>query len=81
MNIESEKKKMTYLSINFPKKYDNKTKIYLREMLSEKEGIKFSFILMKKIIDTQVERIDWALLFLGISSSNLTTQCLSKKSG
>jgi len=46
---------MTYLSIKFPKKYDD-SKIYLKEFLTEKEGLKFSFILMKQIIDTQVEK-------------------------
>ena len=51
---EAQKKKMTYLSINFPEKYEENTKIYLKEILSEKEGVKFSFIL-KKIMDTQVE--------------------------
>jgi len=54
---EAEKKKMTYLSINFPKNYDSNTKIFLKDILSEKEGIKFSFILMKQILDTQVEEI------------------------
>ncbi len=53
---ESKKKKMTYLSINFPQKYDELTKIYLKEILSEKEGVKFSFILMKQVLDTQVEQ-------------------------
>jgi len=52
---ESNKKRMTYLSINFPQKYDNESKIYLKDLTTEKEGIKFSFILMRKIIDTQVE--------------------------
>lgn len=53
---ESNKKRMTYLSINFPQKYDNESKIYLKDLITtEKEGIKFSFILMRKIIDTQVE--------------------------
>lgn len=54
---EANKKKMTYLSINFPKEYDNGNKIYLKDILSEKEGVKFSFLLMKKILDTQVEEI------------------------
>jgi len=54
---EAEKKKMTYLSINFPKKYNSDTKIFLKDILSEKEGVKFSFILMKQILDTQVEEI------------------------
>ena len=54
---EKDKKKMTYLSINFPKEYENDTKIFLKDILSEKDGIKFSFILMKQILDTQVEEI------------------------
>lgn len=54
---EEKKKEMTYLSICFPKVYDSETKIYLNHILTEKEGVKFSFILMKKIIDTQVEEI------------------------
>jgi len=54
---EKDKKKMTYLSINFPKEYENDTKIFLKDILSEKDGIKFSFILMKQILDTQVEEV------------------------
>jgi hypothetical protein len=54
---EAKKKKMTYMSINFPTHYDKDTKIFLKDILSEKEGIKFSFILMKQILDTQVEEI------------------------
>ena len=53
---EADKKQMTYLSINFPKKYEDNTKIYLKDFLSEKEGIKFSFMLMRQILDTQVEK-------------------------
>lgn len=51
---EADKKRMTYLSINFPEKYNESNKIYLKDILTEKEGVKFSFIMMKKIIDTQV---------------------------
>jgi len=54
---EGSKKRMTYLRINFPDQYDDTKKIYLKDFLSEKEGIKFSLILMKQIIDTQVEKI------------------------
>lgn len=54
---EPSKKRMTYLTINFPKEYDKGNKIYLREVMSEKEGVKFSFILMKQILNTQVESI------------------------
>lgn len=54
---EADKKKMTYLIINFPERYDDKTKVYLKNFLTEKEGVKFSFILMRQIIDTQAEEI------------------------
>ena len=53
---EVQKKRMTYLSINFPEKYEENTKIYFEEILSEKEGVKFSFILMRNIMDTQLEK-------------------------
>lgn len=51
---EANKKQMTYLSITFPDEYNEKSKIYLKDILSEKEGVKFSLILMRRIIDTQV---------------------------
>lgn len=51
---EEDKKLLTYLSIQLPKEYNDIDKIYLQDILAEKEGAKFSFILMKKIIDTQV---------------------------
>lgn len=51
---EGKKKKMTYLSICFPKEYDAETKIYLKDILTEKEGVRFSFILMRQVLDTQV---------------------------
>jgi len=54
---EEEKKKMTYLSINFPSSYLKGEKVYLRDILKEKEGIKFSIIMMKQVLDTQVEEI------------------------
>ncbi len=52
---DARKKRMTYLSIGFPDNYEEDKRIYLKDMLSEKEGVMFSFILMKKILDTQVE--------------------------
>lgn len=55
---EPRKKRMTYLSINFPEDYEKDNKIYLKEIISEKEGVKFSFILMKQILDTQMESIN-----------------------
>lgn len=51
---EEKKKEMTYLSIKFPTEYSNDDKIYIKNMLNEEEGVKFSFLLMRKIMDTQV---------------------------
>ncbi len=51
---QHSKKKMTYLSINFPPRYNKNTKVYLKDILTEKDGVRFSFILMKQILDTQV---------------------------
>lgn len=53
---ETNKKLMTYISLNFPIQYDD-NKIYLKDILSEKDGVKFSLIMMKKILDTQIESI------------------------
>jgi len=54
---EEQKKKMTYLSIRFLEHYEDDSRIYLKNILSEKEGVKFSFILMKQVLNTQVESI------------------------
>lgn len=54
---EEKKKRMTYLTISFPEFYNNESKIFLNQMISEKEGVKFSFILMRQIMDTQVEEV------------------------
>lgn len=53
---EANKKRMTYINISFPKGYGEK-KIYLKDMISEKDGTKFSLMMMRKILDTQVESI------------------------
>lgn len=54
---EADKKRMTYLTITFPPEYSDESKIFLKDIISEREGVKFSFILMKQIINTQVEEI------------------------
>lgn len=54
---EENKKKMTYLCISFPKTYSDDSKIYLKDIITEREGVMFSFILMRKIMDTQIEEI------------------------
>lgn len=54
---EAEKRQMTYTIIQFPKQYGN-NKIYLKDIISEKDGVKFSLILMRQILNTQVESIN-----------------------
>ena len=54
---EEKKKKMTYMSIKFPSEY-NKDKFYLKNILSEKDGVMFSLAMMRNILNTQVESID-----------------------
>lgn len=53
---EADKKRMTYMSIRFPKEY-GENKIFLKDMIVEKDGTKFSLIMMKQILDTQVESL------------------------
>ena len=55
---EAQKKRMTYLSIHFPENYEGDASIYLKDILSEKEGVRFSFILMRQVLDTQVESVN-----------------------
>jgi hypothetical protein len=52
---EASKKQMTYLSITFPTEYGEDGRIYLRDMLNEKDGVKFCFVLMRQIMNTQVD--------------------------
>ena len=54
---QPKKKKMTYLSIKFPQKHHKDNKVYLKNILTEKEGIIFSMAFMKNVMDTQVEEI------------------------
>lgn len=48
------KREMTYLSINFPPNYENGEKTFIKDILTEKNGIIFSFTMMKQVIDTQI---------------------------
>ena len=48
---------MTYMTISFLSEYLDDSKIFLKDIISEKEGVKFSVILMKQIITTQVNEI------------------------
>lgn len=51
-----DKKKMIYMSIKFPTDYSSNKKIFLKDILKEKEGVIFAIRYMKKILDTQVEK-------------------------
>jgi hypothetical protein len=50
-----KKKKFTYVTIGFPIGYLSDRKIFLSNMLPEKEGAIFSVAFMRKILDTQVK--------------------------
>jgi len=54
---EPKYKRMTYLSVNFPQRYIDNSKIFLKDIITEREDVKFSFILMKQILNTQVQEI------------------------
>jgi len=55
---EAAKKRMTYLSITFPIQYDGDARTYLRDMVNEKDGVRFCFVLMRQIMNTQVDHDD-----------------------
>ena len=51
---EKSKKLMTYIFINFPEEYNDNI-IFLKDIVSEKEGIKLCICFMKEILDVQVD--------------------------
>lgn len=52
------KKTMTYVSIKFPISYGDKTEVFLRDFMAEKEGIRFLLSLMHRVLMSQVESIN-----------------------
>lgn len=52
---DEDKKKMTYVKINFLVEYKEDIKLYLKDIISELEGIRFCFILMNKVLESQLE--------------------------
>lgn len=54
---DPKKKEMTYLGIRFPSLYSGEEKIFLKDIVTEKDGIRFCFVLMNQILSTQVESI------------------------
>ncbi|MFN8431725.1 MAG: hypothetical protein U0V04_17220 [Spirosomataceae bacterium] len=53
---EKSKTGFTYVTINFPKTYDNE-KIFLKDMIKEEEGVKFALVMMIRVLNTQIESI------------------------
>jgi hypothetical protein len=51
---DPRKKEMTYLQIRFPIRYAGVPKIFLKDMITESEGVRFCFIFMRQILWTQV---------------------------
>jgi hypothetical protein len=54
---EENHKRMTYISVIFPKNYTSGGKVFLKDILPEKDGVKFSAIFMWGILKVQVEEI------------------------
>lgn len=52
---EADRKKMSYVSVNFPATYTSGDQIFLKDILPEEPGVRFSLFLMRRILDTQVE--------------------------
>jgi hypothetical protein len=52
---DSQNKKFEYVTISFPKAYDDKTEIKLKDFMPEREGMIFSMSLMRVVLDSQVE--------------------------
>ncbi len=53
---EKSKQGFTYVTITFPVKYDNE-RIYLKDIICEEEGAKFSLVMMLRVLNTQIESI------------------------
>lgn len=51
---EKSKSLMTQVQIHLPREYDNSSKIFLKDIISEKEGLKLCISFMKQILDTQI---------------------------
>lgn len=52
---DNQKKEMTYLDINFT--FDiSSSKIYLKDILEEKSGVKFLVALMRPVLNSQLEK-------------------------
>jgi hypothetical protein len=53
---EKSKSEFTFVTICFPTKY-GADKIFLKDIISEEEGVKFAIVMMLRVLNTQVEAI------------------------
>jgi hypothetical protein len=51
---QSQTKKMTYITFSFPNGYANGERVWLKDLISEREGVTFCILYMTMILDTQV---------------------------
>jgi len=54
---EEKPRKMTYISVSFPSNYTAGEKVFLHDIIPEKEGVKFSAIFMWNIMKVQFQEI------------------------
>lgn len=53
--MDTRKREETYLSVTFPEIYGGDHKIFLKDIICERDGVRFSYILMHQILRTQIE--------------------------
>jgi hypothetical protein len=53
---EEINKRMTYVSVSFPTNYSQGGRVYLKDILSERDGIRLAAIFMFTILKIQIER-------------------------
>jgi len=55
---DNNKKEMIYgYVINFPKDYSKNSKIYLKDLIDENQGIEISLIMIKRVLESQIEYV------------------------
>lgn len=53
---ENTKSSFTFITISFPEQY-NSERIYLKDIIKEEEGVKFALVMMRKVLNSQIESI------------------------
>ncbi len=54
---EESRRKMTYMSIRYAYRYCEGENVYLKDILNEEAGVKFAYILMRKVLSSQIEAV------------------------